>query len=311
MKEKPLVSIHCLAYNQARYIRQCLDGFVNQKTNFKFEVVIHDDCSTDGTVDIIREYASRYPEIIVPIFEKENQYSKVGFSGISKIMLPYLRGKYLAFCEGDDFWTDSNKLQKEVDYLETHPHCGMVYTDMMVLEETTGKTWPVRVPEYNFEKLILSDNLIYTASTCMRKDIYDEYFSKVCPKKDWLMGDYPLWLFVSLKSDLFHMQDITGTYRLLPVSAVHQKDYRKSVAFVMSFNDIGLFFLKKNHKENLERKFNQFSLNKLFDISAEFNKNLTKTISRFASTKSLFSVRIFLKILCYSSSFGRKIVKNC
>ena len=115
-----MVTIRCLTYNHEQYIRQCLDGFVMQKTNFRFEAIVHDDASTDGTVEIIREYAEKYPDIIKPIFETENQYSKRDGS-IGRIMNEHTHGKYIAICEGDDYWTDPYKLQKQVDFLESHP----------------------------------------------------------------------------------------------------------------------------------------------------------------------------------------------
>lgn len=118
--QSPIVSICCTTYNHAKFIRQCLDGFVHQKTNFPIEVLIHDDASTDGTQDVIREYEEKYPDIIKPIYQKENQYSK----GVP-ISLTYnwsrAKGKYIAICEGDDYWTDPYKLQKQVDFLESNP----------------------------------------------------------------------------------------------------------------------------------------------------------------------------------------------
>lgn len=117
-----IVSIKCLVYNHAPYIRQCLDGFVMQKTNFRFEAIVHDDASTDGTQDIIREYAERYPDIIRPIYETENQYSKRDGS-LRRIMNEAVSPdtKYIALCEGDDYWTDPLKLQKQVSFLDNHP----------------------------------------------------------------------------------------------------------------------------------------------------------------------------------------------
>lgn len=125
----PLVTIRCLVYNHEPYLRQCLDGFVMQKTNFPFEAIVHDDASTDRSAEIIREYAEKYPDIIKPIFETENQYSKRNGS-IRRIMNEHTRGKYVALCEGDDYWIDPYKLQKQVDFLETHPDYGLVYTDV-------------------------------------------------------------------------------------------------------------------------------------------------------------------------------------
>lgn len=115
-----MVSIRCLVYNHEPYLRQCLDGFVMQQTNFRFEAIVHDDASTDGSAAIIREYAAKYPDIIKPIYETENQYSKRDGS-LSRIINAHTHGKYVAYCEGDDYWSDSQKLQKQVDFLETNP----------------------------------------------------------------------------------------------------------------------------------------------------------------------------------------------
>ncbi len=119
MQEQIQVTILCITYNHGPYIRNTLDHFVNQRVNFKYEILIHDDASTDDTADIIREYAEKYADIFVPILQTENQYSK----GVPIIadLYPRARGKYLAICEGDDFWPDLDKLQKQVDFLEVHP----------------------------------------------------------------------------------------------------------------------------------------------------------------------------------------------
>ncbi|MBR1807880.1 MAG: glycosyltransferase [Paludibacteraceae bacterium] len=119
--KRPLVIINCLTYNHAPYIRQCLEGFVMQQTNFPFYAVVHDDASTDDTQSVIREYAEKYPDIIHPILEKENLRSKHDTT-MNNLMTQYLSpAKYIALCEGDDYWTDPYKLQKQVDFLETHP----------------------------------------------------------------------------------------------------------------------------------------------------------------------------------------------
>lgn len=120
MEHDVLLNIVCLAYNQKDYIKDCLDGFVMQKTDFRFNAIVHDDASTDGTADIIREYAEKYPDIIIPVYEEVNQF-KTGH--IYDKVFPLINGKYIAQCEGDDYWIDPLKLQKQVDYLELHPDC--------------------------------------------------------------------------------------------------------------------------------------------------------------------------------------------
>ncbi|MBE6720534.1 MAG: glycosyltransferase [Ruminococcaceae bacterium] len=113
------VSVVCLAYNHEKYIRETLDGFVKQKTDFPFEVIVHDDASTDGTADIIREYEKKYPDLFVVIYQTENMHSKKLPGGIIKnFIIPVVRGKYVALCEGDDYWTNSSKLQQQYDIME-------------------------------------------------------------------------------------------------------------------------------------------------------------------------------------------------
>lgn len=119
----PLVSICCITYNHAPFIRQCLDGFLMQK-GVDYEILIHDDCSTDGTTEIVKEYAAKYPDIIFPLYETENQYSNPQRTiCMDNFNIERARGKYLAFCEGDDYWTDPLKLQKQIDFMEQRLDC--------------------------------------------------------------------------------------------------------------------------------------------------------------------------------------------
>ena len=140
MPATPLVSICCLTYNHAPYIRDCLDSFLAQQTTFPIEILIHDDASTDGTDDIIRQYASRYPDIILPLYETQNQYTR-GFAGKMDIVFNYsrARGRYIAYCEGDDYWTDPLKLQKQVDFMEGHPEYSICFHRCRLYNENTGK----------------------------------------------------------------------------------------------------------------------------------------------------------------------------
>lgn len=136
----PLVSIRCLVYNHEPYLRQCLDGFVMQQTTFPFEAIVHDDASTDGSADIIREYAEKYPDIIKPVLETENQYSKHDGSlsrSINSVMHP--GSKYIAICEGDDYWTDPQKLQIQIDFLESHPDYSMCFHRANTIIDETGE----------------------------------------------------------------------------------------------------------------------------------------------------------------------------
>ena len=166
--ENPVLTIQCIAYNQAPYIRQCLEGFCMQKTNFRFEAIVHDDASTDDTALIIREYAEKYPDIIKPIYETENQYSKKDGS-LRRIMNKHTCGKYVAYCEGDDYWTDPLKLQKQVDFLEANVDYGLIYGKARVFVQNKQK---VSLSSFgrqtsSYEQLLL-ENTIPTLTVCFR-----------------------------------------------------------------------------------------------------------------------------------------------
>ena len=149
-KDFLMVTIQCLSYNHSAYIRQCLNGFVMQKTNFHFEVIVHDDASTDETAIIIQEYAEKYPQIIKPIFECENQFFKKDNS-LWRIMSTHTHGKYIAMCEGDDYWTDPYKLQKQVDFLESHPDYVMCSHKYQIYEQESNEYVNI-LPEIENEK---------------------------------------------------------------------------------------------------------------------------------------------------------------
>jgi len=130
--DKPLVSVCCTTYNHEKYIQEAIDGFLIQETDFPFEILIRDDCSTDNTPTIIKKYVEKYPNLIFPIFEKENTYSK----GVKPMPVLYkkAKGKYIALCEGDDYWIDSKKLAKQVNFLEYnlgYSLCGTRYKDSL------------------------------------------------------------------------------------------------------------------------------------------------------------------------------------
>ncbi len=126
----PLVSVKMITYNHAPFIAQAIEAVLQQKTNFPFELVIGEDCSTDGTRKIVFEYQEKYPDIIRVLTSEKN----VGMKKNSYRTIKACRGKYIAFCEGDDYWHREDKLQKQVAYLESHPECGLVFADCDVYD---------------------------------------------------------------------------------------------------------------------------------------------------------------------------------
>lgn len=217
-----MVSIRCITYNHASYIRQCLDGFVMQKTNFRFQAIVHDDASTDGTTEIVREYAEKYPDIIIPMYEEENRWSKHDGS-LFAIMLPLMKGKYWAECEGDDYWTDPLKLQKQVDILENNPNVMMVYTAFDTVDEQNRRLCIKKYQDYiNFSRSgdvfsrLLWRNHILTLTICFRREIIDSDIYKDAPSK----LDYLYFLTAAAKGDCYFIKEVTGCYRITSTGAV-------------------------------------------------------------------------------------------
>lgn len=265
-----VVSIQCLAYNHAPYIRQCLDGFVMQKTNFRFEAIVHDDASTDGTQDIIKEYEKKYPDIIKPIYQKENQYSK-GIPGyITNLVSSKCKGKYIAICEGDDYWTDPYKLQKQVNYMETHPKCGLVwgkakcyYQDEEVYKGVTGGYMS------DYYDMFVHYNIMPLTSMYRKSAIegYDEFVKG----QKWLLGDSPKFLYIAHSNDIHFMNEIVGVYRILRNSASHHVSYEKNIAFQNSTFDVVKYFCEKYGHPNF-KQLETIHYSRLFNYAINFGR---------------------------------------
>lgn len=306
----PLVSIQCLVYNHEHYLRQCLDGFVMQKTNFVFEAIVHDDASTDGSANIIREYAEKYPDIIKPLYETENQYSKKDGSLRRIINAAFApSSKYIALCEGDDYWTDPYKLQKQVDYLESHPECGLVYTNSMIYDQKKQHLFKASLPKQSDFRGLLLESPIMTLTTCFRKELYKRYYEEIKRKPTWLMGDLPLWLFLAAQGPIKYFPDITSVYRILKSSASHSGDINKSIKFCMSSYDIRKYYANKYHSQNLIKQICIKHANELFSLAVNNDRNLSGYIAKMCFKESVFSPRIWLKIILYSIPLGRKYHK--
>ncbi|MBR5125396.1 MAG: glycosyltransferase [Oscillospiraceae bacterium] len=207
------VSVICITYNHEAYIRQALEGFVSQKTDFAFEVLIHDDCSPDGTAAIIREFEQKYPEIIRPVYQTVNQYSQ-GIDIEWSILLPMAKGEYVAFCEGDDCWTDPNKLQRQYDFLRTHPeysacvHRAVFHdvsneTDTFVPDIEEARTYPL-------EEIVMEGGAIFaTNSLMLRTDCYRQM--PECFRTPGF-GDYQQFMFAAVCGKVMCLPECMSIY---------------------------------------------------------------------------------------------------
>ena len=210
----PRLSIVCITYNAAPYIKKALDGFLLQKTNFPIEILIHDDASTDGTADIIRDYVERNPGLIRAVFQSENQYSK-GVSVSTKFLLPLVQGEYVAVCEGDDYWTDLHKLQKQVDWLDAHPESSICFHPVVVHFEDGSRPdsiypSPKDCPDGFTFKGLLRHNFIQTNSVVFRwklKGKENEVPTDITPR-DWFTN-----LLHAEKGPIGFLPEAMGVYR--------------------------------------------------------------------------------------------------
>ncbi len=272
----PLVSISCIGYNHERYIRDAIEGFLRQETAFPVEILIHDDSSTDKTADIVEEYEAKYPHLIKPIYQTENQYSK-GVSISATFNWPRARGKYIALCEGDDYWIDPLKLQKQVDFLEENPEYGLVHGDCHFYYQDKDK-WEyyankflsnknkIKNKEELFSRLIDADYKIRTATTLFKRDLLS-----LIPANDvkFFMGDTPMWLDFSQKTKFKYLDEVFAVYRILSNSVSRSENKKKQYRFGLSMVEMRIYYsYKYNYPINnkLKRRYNDSLLTyKLYD----------------------------------------------
>ena len=202
-----IVSICCTSYNHETYIEDALDGFLIQKTDFPFEILIRDDCSDDSTAEIIRAYAKRYPSIIKAYYEKENTYSQ-GVGPFTQL-LKKPKAKYIALCEGDDYWTDPYKLQRQVEILEKNPEISLVATKT-VIKNANSSHITGRAGFFDICDFIKRDVILSTASVMFRRCNYDKDAREL---HELYPGDWSIFLSQLKKGRGYVMDDAMTVYR--------------------------------------------------------------------------------------------------
>lgn len=208
----PLVSIACITYNQESFIDQAIESFIMQKTSFPFEIVIHDDASTDSTLVILQKYVEKFPNFIIPIFQKKNQVSQ-GINPLSEFVFPNCSGKYIAVCEGDDYWIDPLKLQKQVDFMESNPDYSLCFHNAEIKHEGVKGKNQLFCDQTEQETHDILDaikrNGMPTASMLFRK--------KAMEIPEWLKhiynGDYALHLILANNGKIKYINEVMSVYR--------------------------------------------------------------------------------------------------
>ena len=243
--QRPLVSVICDIFNHEKYLRRCFDGFIMQETTFPFEVLVHDDASSDSSQDIINEYTERYPHIFKPVFQSENQYSK-GVSIWMNFQIPRVSGKYIAFCEGDDYWTSPYKLQKQVDFLDKEPQYSMCFHSAEKKYECDGVSWinceNIEDKDYNATEIFVNWT-IPTASVVCRKEAL-EFYSSLKGKKN--IQNYDIFVFLScaMVGQIRGMHDKMSVYRIQENSVSHVSPVR-AIDFLNRLKNTRLLYAKR------------------------------------------------------------------
>lgn len=211
---KPLVTICCITYNHEKYISQTIESFLMQKRDFPIEIIIHDDASTDKTTEIIKEYERKYPEIIKPIYQKENQYSKsrkISF----EFVFPKAQGKYISFCEGDDFWVDQTKLKKQVEFMELHDEYSMCFHAVKVIDFQGNPTGKYLGPYTKGNKDYRMDYTAQGGAVHLSSIFFKTHLVENIPT--WALnsthGDYALAIMLSALGKVHFIDEVMSYYR--------------------------------------------------------------------------------------------------
>lgn len=271
----PLVSVRMVTFNHEPYIASAIEGVLSQKTDFDFELVIGEDCSTDRTRTIVLDYQIKNPEIIRVITSDQN----VGMKKNGYRVEQACRGKYIAWCDGDDHWHREDKLQRQIDYIEKHSQCGLVCSDYdlyrVVTDERTtnvaeGRGKNLQSP--SIEDIVLARAKVLAVTVLARKELVlkvreaDPYLYL---SDHFLMGDTPLWAELSLISEIHYINESLATYNHTKESATQSKDEIKRLRFWRSNSEMGLYLSEKHNlpstiRKNKKAKWENYSIKLAF-----------------------------------------------
>ena len=237
----PLVSVCVTTYNHEPYLADALDAILAQRCDFGVEIILGEDCSADGTLSVCRAYAEKYPEKITLISSTEN----VGWRANYRRCVERARGKYIAFCDGDDYWCDESRLAEQVALMEQNPDVGLCYT-LAERRDAEGKLvgyFPTRIGNRSLDTL-LHDWCVENCTTLARRDIVLGYYTTEKPENrpEWLTEDLPMWLFVAAHSEVAYIDRVTAVHRLFPDSVSHSTSLAKRLAFCDSSSNIKIWF---------------------------------------------------------------------
>jgi glycosyltransferase involved in cell wall biosynthesis len=289
----PLVSIICPTYNHELFITQALEGFLMQKTNFSFEIIVHDDASSDETPKIVKEYELKFPNLFSNIYQNENQFSKYN-TNVSRIMFSKARGKYFALCEGDDFWTDPYKLQKQVDFLESNlAYVGCIHDAKFIglieyYPQNKFTAW-LENEKIDIQTIFQRGGGCYpTASFVFRRP--ENIFELNLFMKSYIAGDSALIYYLLKFGDFYHLKEQMCVYRVHKNGVYTSKIHNPFKLIEMEYNNIELLKATKRHLKQYYSFINN-------GISICINNILEQA---FKSGSSRAFSRVFILVTKYS-----------
>lgn len=234
-----MVSIFCVTYNHEQFIAETIEGFLSQVTDFPYEIIIGEDCSEDRTLEIIIDYKKKYPNLIKVISGPQN----VGPGENFYRTLNASQCEYVAYCDGDDYWHNPNKLQMQFDFIKNRPDYGMVHGRIKILTEADGSIidYGKSIPEGNVYNVLLKGNFIHSCTVFCRRELLLAAMEHISPK--WSMGDYPCWLYIAFHSKIGFINESLATYRVLAASATHLDSLEQANRFFRGSRKIRSYFL--------------------------------------------------------------------
>lgn len=295
ISETPLVSIQMLTFNHEKFISQAITSVLSQKVNFTYEIIIGEDCSTDNTLPIIRQFEKKHADIIRV---SANTFNLGAIENIIKTT-KMCRGKYIAVIEGDDYWSDEFKLQKQVEFLETHPDYGLVHSDVdlyfddiRTLLEDFNACNDVRIPEGNiYDELLDPENyLIRTPTAVFRKELLDRYVDyELLREKGWVQADLYQWLSLARYTKIKYMPESLATYRVLSNSMSNTKDYERKLRLHRSAYEIRFYFIEKfGCSKDLQQKVQRMFVSALSMDAFKLNdSSLAKWVTRYSTERNI------------------------
>ena len=244
----PLVSVCMTTYNHERYIAQAIESVLQQQTDFAVEVVVGEDCSTDNTLAICREYEAKYPDRVRVIASEIN----IGMHANYRRTIEACRGEYVAMCDGDDWFSDPDKLQLQVDILRAEG-AAMCYTRSERRSDQDSVIYPQGVLHTTFEDMLRLNTAENCTTLALRTKIL-EYYAEVEPQtKGWRTDDLPMWLWFSARQKITAIDCVTAVHRVLATSVSHSRQWQKQLDFCYSLDSIMLWFDENYNNNSLHR----------------------------------------------------------